>query len=49
MNLQEMTYDELVELYEHYGMHVKQTATRKDLIDGIITLREIADKTFTQE
>jgi hypothetical protein len=46
--LQEMTYNELVELYNHYGMHIKQTATRKDLIDGIIALREIADKNLTE-
>jgi hypothetical protein len=48
MNLREITYDELVKLYNRYGMHVKQTATRKDLIDGIIALREIADNNLTE-
>jgi hypothetical protein len=41
--LEEMTCSELLELYERYGIKVKLTATRLDLIKGMMTLREIVD------
>ncbi len=48
-SLEKMTYSELLDLYDRYGIKVMPTATRLDLIKAMKTLREVVDTNLLKD